>query len=210
MELNGIKANFLGDSITRGQCVQDQEHGIYWQRLKDECGLDEVRGYGIGGTRIAIKHVKVNPTWDQDFVSRVEQMDPDADLVVVFGGTNDFSSGDAPLGQMSDRTPYTFYGACHQLMVKLINRYPDGEIVFMTPIHRKTEERGGRRLKDFVQAIKEVAEYYAIPVLDLYATSGIQPQEPVLMERFCPDGLHPNDAGHERIYRRLRGFLESL
>lgn len=210
MELNGIKANFLGDSITRGQYVQDQEHGIYWQRLKDECGLAEVRGYGIGGTRIAIKHVKVNPTWDQDFVSRVEQMDPDADLVVVFGGTNDFSSGDAPLGQMSDRTPYTFYGACHQLMVKLINRYPDGEIVFMTPIHRKTEERGGRRLKDFVQAIKEVAEYYAIPVLDLYATSGIQPQEPVLMERFCPDGLHPNDAGHERIYRRLRGFLESL
>lgn len=210
MELKGIKANFLGDSITRGQYVQDQEHGIYWQRLKDACGLAEARCYGIGGTRIAVKHVKVNPAWDQDFVSRVELMDPDADLVVVFGGTNDFSSGDAPLGQMSDRTPYTFYGACHQLMSKLINRYPDGQIVFMTPIHRSTEEKGGRRLRDFVQAIKEVAEYYAIPVLDLYATSGIQPQERILMERLCPDGLHPNDAGHERIYRRLRGFLESL
>ena len=24
------------------------------------------------------------------------------------------------------------------------------------------------------------------------------------------DGVHPNDAGHERIYRRLKGFLQSI
>ncbi|MBQ4564088.1 MAG: SGNH/GDSL hydrolase family protein [Lachnospiraceae bacterium] len=208
--LEGIKANFLGDSITFGAKVDDQEHHVYWQRLRDNCGLAEARGYGIGGTRIAVQHLKENPKHDQDFLSRVELMDPDADLIVVFGGTNDFGHGDAPLGCMSDRTPYTFYGACHRLMRKLIERYPDAQIVFMTPIHRQNEERGERRLKDFVEAIKKVAEYYAIPVLDLYATSGIQPQVPIIMERFCPDGLHPNDAGHEKIYKRLRGFLERL
>lgn len=210
MKLEGIKANFLGDSITEGHGVVDKEHNIYWQRLRDECELAEAKGYGIGGTRIAIQHLKENPKHDQDFLSRVELMDPDADLIVVFGGTNDFGHGDAPLGMMSDRTPYTFYGACHRLMRKLIERYPDAQIVFMTPLHRSNEERGERRLKDFVEVIKEVAVYYAIPVLDLYATSGIQPQVPIIMKKFCPDGLHPNDAGQEKIYRRLRAFLEAL
>ena len=210
MKLAGIKANFLGDSITFGLKVEDQEHNVYWQRLRDNCGLAEARGYGISGTRIARQHLKENPNYDQDFLSRVELMDPDADLIVVFGGVNDFGHGDAPLGVMGDRTPYTFYGACHRLMRKLIERYPDAQIVFMTPLHYCFEERGGRRLKDFVEAIKEVAEYYAIPVLDLYATSGIQPQVPIIMNKFCPDGLHPNDAGQEKIYRRLRAFLEAL
>jgi lysophospholipase L1-like esterase len=72
------------------------------------------------------------------------------------------------------------------------------------------EERGERRLQDFVIAIRRVAEFYAIPVLDLYATSGIQPQVATIMEKFCPDGLHPNDAGQEKLYKRLRAFLEAL
>ena len=83
-------------------------------------------------------------------------------------------------------------------------------IVCMTPLHRVVEERGERRLKDFVDAIRKVTEFYGIPVLDLYATSGIQPQVDVIMQKFCPDGLHPNDAGQEKIYKRLRGFLEAL
>ena len=151
-----------------------------------------------------------NPLFDRYFASRVDEMEPDADIVVVFGGTNDFGHGDAPLGVMSDRSPYTFYGACHVLMKKLLTRYPEAQIVFMTPLHRTVEERGERRLKDFVDAIRKVAEFYSIPVLDLYATSGLQPQVPIIMEKYCPDGLHPNDAGQEKMYKRLRGFLTAL
>ena len=44
MKLEGIKANFLGDSITFGLKVEDQEHNVYWQRLRDNCGLAEARG----------------------------------------------------------------------------------------------------------------------------------------------------------------------
>lgn len=210
MKLEGIKANFLGDSITEGHGVEKQED-LYWNLLKKECGLAEVRGYGIGGTRIAKQTMPSQcPRHDLDFISRVEEMDKDADLVVFFGGTNDFGHGDAPLGQMSDRGPYTFYGACHYLMRSLIEKYPHAVLVGMTPLHREIEERGGRRLLDFVRAEREVAEYYSIPVVDLYAKSGIQPQVPVLKEKYCPDGLHPNEAGHQLIYQRLRGVLEQL
>lgn len=209
MELKGLKINFLGDSITYGSTLTDKED-VYWSLLKRECGLAEARGYGIRGTRIAIQHYYEEPRDEQDFISRVDQMDEDADVIVVFGGTNDFGHGDAPLGQMGDFSPYTFYGACNKLMRKLMRRYPHAEIVFMTPLHRVDEERGGHCLRDYVTAIRQVAEYYAIPVVDLYATSGIQPQVSKNRELFAPDGLHPNEAGHYKIYRRLRSALEVL
>ncbi|MCH3998647.1 MAG: hypothetical protein LKG90_09945 [Lachnospiraceae bacterium] len=45
---------------------------------------------------------------------------------------------------------------------------------------------------------------------DLYRTSGLNPNVPELKERYNPDGLHPNDAGHELIYSRLKAMLLSL
>ena len=212
MKLEGIKAIFLGDSITQGHGVSCPE-AIYWNVLKRKFGLGEVRGYGIGGTRIARQQVPTpepHRWFDQDFCSRFDEMDPDADLVVVLGGVNDYATGDAPMGCFSDRTPDSFYGALHFLMTGLCNKYPDATIVFMTPLHRTWEEHDGKKLSDYVEAIKEVAKYYAIPVLDLYATSGIQPDLPILREKYMPDGLHPSDAGAERIAERLGYFLQSL
>jgi len=218
LELKNKKINFLGDSITEGVGVSCEEH-IYLNILKKEAGLAEARNYGISGTRIAAQLHPEHPDWDQDFISRVETMEDDADAVVVFGGTNDYGHGDAPLGDFSDRTPYTFYGACHVLLEKLIQKYPSGTIVVMTPLHRLGEEDpkgdgskavGTAPLSVYVGILKEVAQYYAVPVLDLYAVSGIQPCVPVLQERFCPDGLHPNDEGHKRIAARLKGFLQTL
>ncbi len=218
MELKGKKILFLGDSITEGHGASSVEHA-FWNVVAQRTGA-KCYGYGIGGTRIAPQMVpSAEPKWDQYFASRVEDMNPDADVVVVFGGTNDFGHGDAPLGEMSDRDEGTFYGALHVLLTKLITRYPAAEFVVMTPLHRISEsdlrvsEQGIRRvgsLETYVNAIQEVAAYYGIPVLDLFRTSGIQPKVPALMERYMPDGLHPNDAGHERIAERLIGFLEQL
>ena len=90
---------------------------------------------------------------------------------------------------------------------KVLKKYPKAKIVVMTPLHRADEdrvynERGIRNwgtLMDYVKIIIEVAQYYSLPVVDLYKESGIEPQEDFFRERYCPDGLHPNDDGHERI-----------
>ena len=65
-------------------------------------------------------------------------------------------------------------------------------------------------LEGYVDRIQTIAAYYGIPVLDLYRQSGLQPRVPILREKYMPDGLHPNDAGHERIARRLAAFLQTL
>ena len=61
----------------------------------------EVKNYGISGTRIAKQtHKSENERWDMDFLSRVDIMDENADVIVVFGGTTDFGHGDSKIGNM--------------------------------------------------------------------------------------------------------------
>ena len=218
MELKGKKIAFLGDSITEGVGVSCVEN-TYWSLLARKTGA-QCFGYGIGGTRIAPQlHPSPEPRWDLYFGSRVEEMADGMDVVVVFGGTNDFGHGDANMGSMSDRGEKTFYGSFHELILKLIRKYPGADIVLMTPLHRVGDEDcsfnefGVRRqsnLEGYADAIRRIAAYYGIPMLDLFRTSGIQPNVPELMETFAPDGLHPNDTGHERMCQRLIGFLSGL
>ncbi len=217
MDLAGKKIAFLGDSITEGCGTSSIEH-TFWNVLGQKTGA-QVFGYGIGGTRIATQRVPSDPRADQDFISRVDGMIPDADVVVVFGGTNDFGHGDAPFGTRGDQTSETFCGALHVLFTKLYERYPAAQLVVMTPTHRLSEtdsvmnEFGVRRsgnLRTYVQAIRDAAEDFAVPVLDLFRVSGIQPSVPALREAYMPDGLHPNDAGHAKIADKLIGFLQTL
>lgn len=218
MELQGKKINFLGDSITQGSGTSSPEH-IYHALLAKEYHAT-ARNYGIGGTRFAWQaSCSSNPTHDRNFCDRVEEMDPDADIVVVFGGTNDFGHGDAPLGTPNDRSYTTFYGACHTLFSSLLKKYPTATIAVITPLHRANEDnpRGDGykaadygRLVDYVRIIREVAEEYALPVLDLFAYGGIQPKYEEQRVRYAPDGLHPNDEGHKIIARKLAKFLETL
>lgn len=220
MDLKGLKINFLGDSITFGAQVQPDE--IFHAVLKEEAGLSEARNYGIGGTRYALQTTKDG--WRMDdvvdvnsFCERYDQMDDDADMVVVFGGTNDYGHGNAELGTPDDRTADTFYGACHVLFSGLIKKYLGKPIIIMTPTHRINEmDRKGElareygALIEYVTIIREVAEYYSLPVLDLYKESGIQPEIDEVRAAFMPDGLHPNAAGHKMIAEKLKHYLETL
>lgn len=216
MKLSGKKILFLGDSITEGHgtsCVENRFTDLISKNEGAVC-----YNYGIGGTRIAYQHsASEEPIWDQNFIDRVDMMEEDADIVFVFGGTNDFGHGDATIGCMEDRDPYTFYGALHILFTKLITKYPTAKIVFATPLHRCDKEnfmfKGGVpkavKLIDYVNIIREVAEYYSIPVLDFYKESGIQPLVPVIQEIYMPDGLHPNDAGHVILADKIVAFFKN-
>ena len=97
MELRDLKINFLGDSITQGTGSSSPEN-CYVSKVAEYTGA-LCRNYGIGGTRIARQQEPSEiAQFDLDFCQRVADMDPDADVVIVFGGTNDYDHGDAPIG----------------------------------------------------------------------------------------------------------------
>ena len=220
MECKGLKLAVLGDSITEGVGVSDISL-IYYNRVKKELGFREVCVNGISGSRFAAQRI---PTTfelraDRHFVSRVEELDEDSDVIVVFGGTNDYGHGDAPIGNPSDETDYTFYGACNMLCQKLLNRFPTKTLLFMGPLHRLGEENPwgtpGRKsgpvgtLYDYAEIIASVTKRYGIPYLDMLGMSGMTPRIQAQKELYMPDGLHPNDAGHEKIASRLAAFIKN-
>ena len=213
MKLQGKKINFLGDSITEGVGVSCHEK-TYHQLIKAKHGLADAVNYGVSGSRIAkqIDPPDTEPV-EWDFCYRARQMEKDADIIVILGGTNDYGHGNAPFGTFADRDRTTFCGALHELYSYLVETYPEAIIAVCTPTHRGDEDTPdgkGKVLRDYVEAIRQTAEYYSLPVIDLYASSGIQPKVDIMREKFMPDGLHPSDAGHELIANKLQKFLENF
>lgn len=205
----GKKAVFLGDSITEGCGVLDKQQ-IYLEEVKRQLHLREAVNYGIGGTRIAAQADDEGSA----FSVRYTKMDDDADLVVVFGGTNDFGHGTAPIGSPNDEICTTYCGAWNVLLRGLIEKYPAAVIVMITPLHRDNETEVNRTtgftLAEYVSLARAAAEEYSIPVLDLYRAGGIVPSIEANKQRYCPDGLHPNDEGHRLIARKLIAFLKTV
>lgn len=212
MELKNLTINFLGDSITQGAKVQDPDK-TFVNRIAAQTGCI-CNNYGVGGTRLArIYGVSKKTITDYDFNLRAQIMDHKADMVVIFGGTNDYGNGSAPMGDISDHTPYTFYGALNCLYSYLLQFYKRNRIVVMTPIYRYRVPKNGEYLPlaRYVQAIREVTAKYDLPLLDMYVNSMLHPKRVSdLKERYVPDGLHPNDDGHEIMAKEILAFLEAL
>ncbi len=211
MNLEGMTINFLGDSITEGFGITDS-NDLYHQIIKDKYNLKYAYNYGMGGTRIARQHTpsKESTRWDLSFELRAEIMDRSADAVVVFGGTNDYGSGDAPFGTIDTADPFTFCGAVNSLINKLKNDFPNSKLVFVTPIHRIGEDNlsapDSKTLADYAQAIAQICENRSIPVIDLFAINPIDPQDAELL----PDGLHPSVKGHSILAKYIGAELTKI
>ena len=188
----------IGDSITFANQYQPV--------VKNALDLSHVVTDAIPGQQVKTMADRVN----QDLLRN-------ANLITVFGGTNDYGRG-KPLGSMSDpATKDTFYGNLKAVIEKLEQSKPqEARIVFFTPLKRAAYKNqpvyphvnaAGYKLEDYVQAIKDVCAASSIPVIDLFAKSGLNPRNIAMYTR---DGLHPNKAGYVKISRVMSDQLNRL
>ena len=149
-------------------------------------------------------------------VDRVDEI-TNQDLVVVEFGVNDFHYG-RPLGQFGDTDTSKFYGALDFVYNKLITNNPTAKFVIMTPMKNHgygtspdsfTENSDGHYQIDYVNAIKQVADKYSLPVLDMYANSGISAMNETHNQKYLFDGLHPNQEGSFIVASKVIGFINS-
>ncbi len=197
MNLKGLTVNFLGDSITEG-CGTTAPEKTFHYLIQQKYGLKIARNYGIGGTRIARQLTpSENTKFDLTFELRSDIMDKNAELIVVFGGTNDYGHGDAPFGELDSKDRYTFCGALNCLVGTLKAHFPKSKLVFMTPLHRENENQpcaeGKKTLPEYVAAMREIFKKHNVSVIDLFDINPIDVNDKELL----PDGLHPSDKGHE-------------
>lgn len=121
----------------------------------------------------------------------------------------------------------TYRGSINVAMSRLKQLYPTNQIVLLTPIHRggfypneknwqPTEDyanRAGEYIDSYVQSVKEAANVWAVPVIDLNALCGLYPmadEHAIYFNDKDTDRLHPNDVGHHRIASTLMFQLWSL
>ncbi|MBQ6191849.1 MAG: SGNH/GDSL hydrolase family protein [Bacteroidaceae bacterium] len=218
----GKRIGFLGDSIT--------QFAEYVNSYASLTGCTAVN-YGVSATHMA----KSSSSDTNAFERRYSSMARNLDMVIVFGGTNDFGhTTTAAFGEFSDGTKsskYTFYAGLHRLFKGLKTRYPDIPVVVMLPIHHGTEidqkeyiinsdntitegtnATTGKTFREYVNAIREVAAYYSLIVLDAYSYSGLTPMTEIgaSNRKFFRDGLHLNEAGGLRLARWMYPQLEAV
>jgi lysophospholipase L1-like esterase len=202
----------VGDSITE---VNSRTTTNYHKYIADAIGMT-VTNYGKSGT--GYFNSTTNTFWE-----RVATMGTSADLITVFGGTNDWNNigKTLVLGSFGDTDgAASFYGAVDKTFSNLVAKYPTATIAAFTPLPRSdafntANVTTGITLKQVADAIKEVAAKYSIPVLDLYRNSGFFPWNATNNAAYFNagsggDGLHPNTAGHKRIADQVLSFLNSL
>ena len=195
----------LGDSITKPNKYQN--------KLKTILNFSIVDNLGENGQTMASQSNKPS-TYDAGKSIDYSKYD----LATIFIGTNDFRYN-KKLGKIkesgcNDFDENTFTGSYQLLIETILKSNSNIDLVLITPIQRVKDgyniyytNDNGSKLEDYVYAIKSLGKMYSLPVLDLYSESGITKET---MDTFTKDGLHPNDAGYERISEKMYRFLLNI
>ncbi len=157
VEKETIKINVLGDSIT-SHAFADKPYQDWWA---DYYNI-KVTGYGVSGSCVGV----YDNTDGKSYLERADGMRDDADVIFVYGGTNDAINHSTKIGTIDDNTDQTFYGAYNLLINKLKNKYPTSEIVLSTILHSGIFKNGQE--VTFGNAIKELGKKHSLKVVDIY------------------------------------------
>ncbi|MDY2686099.1 MAG: SGNH/GDSL hydrolase family protein [Selenomonadaceae bacterium] len=216
----GLVVSCFGDSTTWGANGEKTGGGnaIAWPaKLGAFLDVQKVYNFGKKGSRIAVTVDR-----QDSFLERLDAvLAQPADLILLLGGVNDFQH-DVPLGEYGSTDPATFYGAYETILQKLIAAQPQAHLIVMTPMKENFQHPTKHYPKSFdknaqgvtqeayVEAVRQEAARYSLPVFDLFNESGISPFHPAQQKLYMPDGLHYNEAGYTRLAQRIAAGIEAV
>lgn len=150
-------------------------------------------------------------------VSRLSAVDwTKVDYMTINYCTNDWYKH-VTIGATSSTDVTEFCGAMNHAITVIQTAHPQIKIYFISPMWRfanvtgdcdTTANASGLYLHEFVDAMKDVAEYRHLPFLDLFRKSGVNAitQSIYLLAN---DGVHPQQAGYDLMAQKIARFLLS-
>ena len=157
-------------------------------------------------------------TAGNDFLSRLKAVEnkADFDLVIVFGGINDYS-----LYKQEDNISATFTTAVDSFFEYLINNYTNARFGVIKPMlcNRPGGADDADKIRLYADYIATAAKKYAIPVLNMTDESGFNPFITQIYERWSllpsgqdlHDGIHPNEEFERKFMApQIKHFIDGL
>jgi len=233
---DGKRVAYLGDSMTDTRRVGTT--CIYWEYLSELLGVKPLV-YGINGNQwdgIYKQALKLHDekgtavdailifagTNDYNRSLPMGRFFDETTKETIFNGETVTRKHRAPI--LNDST---FCGRINKVMAYLKDNFPQQQIIIMTPIHRgfaKFSDKNiqpeesfangqGLYIDDYVNALKQAAANWSVPMIDLYSLSGLYPLAESQLQYFHnrdTDRLHPNALGDYRLAKTIQYQLRSL
>lgn len=153
----------------------------------------------------------------EETVDKLDRVDFDrVKILLMVYGMNDYHCG-IPVEDAEDPMSETTYaGALRTVLQLLQKRYPELRIILVTPTYSwyldlgiscEEFDTGGGILEDYVEKELEIAREYGVEILDLY--HDFYTHETLEdWKEYTRDGVHPNEAGMEKIAATIVDYLE--
>lgn len=225
--LSGKKLSVMGDSISAFQgyipsgnaaYYTGQNSGVssfeqmWWQRICDQTGMRRLVINAWSGSKVSGIDASISNFVPMSDVSRAQGLhteDDDPDIIIVFGGTNDFSKENADI--------VTFEDAYHLMINRMQARYKSAKIyclslpIFVrtntdkTGIEKNDEEK---TVFDYNEVIRMVSNQRSCEYIDLNGC-GITRQNmyPTYAIDYETIPTHPNNIGHDVYAKRILSQL---
>lgn len=215
IDFSDVKITILGDSITTGANLTDEEKKKYAYPviLQELLGCKEVVNLGIGGSA-------VSRAGSYAMVERWSDIPKDSDIVIVFGGSNDclfenkwdfgFIEYDkrmnketfcGDLDEMLGGMKYSLRDHNEENYVKFIYVNPPSTIlndgVYATDPGNMVHQ------SSFAEAINVIAPTYGFEVIDLYNNNILNSHDLDVNQQFVPDGIHMSPEGYRILAEHI-------
>lgn len=157
----------------------------------------------------------------RDVVDELDTVDfSSIETVIISYGMNDYTTGSPISNPLDPEDPCTMEGAMRTGIHLLRQAYPDLRIIFISPTYCwflntmgvtdetcESNDYGGGRMEEYVEAQRRVAAECGVEFLDLY--HDFYPHEQYQDWRiYTEDGMHPNEAGRQKIAQTLAEYLQ--
>ena len=211
----GLKWVAFGDSITDASLTQADRK--YCDIIAEKTGITLVN-FGKGGT--GYKRREDEGTC---FYQRMANIPSDADIITILGSVNDWSLFNSNIdsydgfvqGSVTDTIENNslcgYFNKCIDVAREVA---PNAKIGIITP---NTSKLSDKYVAMINETLPSVAKYRGIPCLVLSSVDQLRPNDPIFGANHFYDYnttggsiVHPNNAGHEWMYKPILKFMESI
>lgn len=204
-------AVIYGDSIS----TTEFGGGGYQSQLQELLQIPTLYNYAISGSGLS----RCTPDNLITLLDRGNTIHPEADLIIIWIGTNDWYWG-TPI-ESSSSNPHTFQSDLELVISHLQKECPKAHIVYLTPLFRyqapdqceivgpayTTSNRVGATLQSYNDIIWKMSQKYCFTLVDMRCLTHFHLHN---APTYLPDLIHPSKEGYEKIAHILVRAIDHI